>query len=185
MIQFFYGSLFSRISALHFWLVSCSPQPQLQFQASRAMTFTFQFLLSLLPLVTTLLAVGFHLPSKTNSPRFFIPLLIVKLLVFTASIALIKFPGYLCEGHREKSSSSHEGHRLSRFFHKTLAAFHDKMYPDLFPLADFRSLEIVSLGMRVCHPTARSLAQYIFLKCNHTVHLVPYTEKTNYSRFLV
>ena len=54
-----------------------------------------------------------------------------------------------------------------------------------FPLVDFQSLEIVSLGMRICHPTARSLAQYIFFKCNHTVYLVPYTEKANYSRFLV
>lgn len=68
-----------------------------------------------------------------------------------------------------------------------------------FPLVDFQSLEIVSynfaqfyilfLGVRICQPlhspTARSLTQYIVLKCNHTAHPVFYTEKSNYSRFLV
>lgn len=89
LIELFYGSFISRISPLNFWLINCSLLPGLQPQASRAASFPFLIPTECAAFTDNTAGCGFSpfIPNQIHSP------LTVRLLVFTASIALVKLPG--------------------------------------------------------------------------------------------
>lgn len=95
------------------------------------MSFPFQFLLSLLLLLTTLPVVGFHLPFQIKST----PPLIVRLLVFTASQycpgKIIRLNVLGAQGREQLQAGKPQTHHS---FIKFYAAFHDKLFLNLlFP----------------------------------------------------